>query len=559
MLVHLAIRDFVIVEALELSFKPGFTVLTGETGAGKSILIDALNLALGERAEAGVVRPGARRAEVAAEFSLAKAPHAAQWLADNDLQGEAGECLARRVVEAEGRSRAFVNGRAATLQQLRELGDLLVDVHGQFANQSLLKAVAQQQLLDDYGGLSALAQALKAAFQCWQALQAQRLEWEKNSAAIADERDLLERQVGELAVLGFEPRAWEEELNEHKRLTHAASLIEGAQQALDALSEGEGASVPVLDGVIQRLRPMAEYDGQLQEALTLLDSAVVQAREGAYALRRYADRLELDPGRLRELEERISLVHATARRLRVTPGEVPGLLARARARLEELGGQHGVEDLRRREQDAHAQYLVQAKKLSAGREKAAKALAGKVTDAMQALAMVGGKLVVHLATRRQESAQGLEQVEFRVSAHKGVEPGPIEKVVSGGELSRIGLAIQVVASNVTRTPSLIFDEVDSGIGGGVAEIVGRLLLQLGSERQVMCVTHLPQVAARAQQHWKVAKDTRGNAVVSTVEVLDKPRRIEEIARMLGGVVITAATRQHAAEMLGDKLGQRKIR
>lgn len=551
MLLSLSIRDFVIVDALELSFRPGFTVFTGETGAGKSILIDALNLTLGERADPSVVREGKARAEVAAEFDLSRSKSLLTWLADNDLTGEDDTCLVRRVVEAVGRSRAYINGRPVTVAQLRELGDGLVAVHGQFAHQALLQPGAQQRLLDDFAGATATAREVAQAFEAWHAIKKQRMQWQTNAAAMEQERAALAIQREELSRLDFQLESWHELLAEHSRLNHAASLIEGIQGAQQSLDESDTALLPQINAVVERLKTLSEFDPELKTVIDIIEPASLQLQESVYALRHYARRLDIDPGRLREVETRMETMHDMARKYRIRPLELGDLLARCDARLMELGGGAGIDALVEREQTAESDYRSLAANLSAQRKKAAKTLTQKVTASMQTLAMQGGKFVVELAVREEPSANGLEQLIFTVAGHAGVTPGPIDKVASGGELSRIGLALQVVMSKVARVPTLIFDEVDAGIGGGVAEVVGKLLRELGGQHQVMCVTHLPQVAAQGQQHLTVSKITSKGATSTSVQHLDASRRVEEIARMLGGVKITDATRQHAAELLSS--------
>ena len=553
MLIQFSIRDFVIVDALELSFQSGFTVLTGETGAGKSILIDALNLVLGERADPSVVRQGKERAEIAAEFAVGELPDVRAWLQENDLAADEDICLIRRVVESAGRSRAYINGRPATLQQLRELGDRLVAVHGQFAHQALLQAKAQQQLLDDFAAMSEVARSVAQAFDAWQSIKKQRLLWQTNAAALEQERAMLEAQQQELTRLAFASEAWQETLAEHSRLTHAASLIDGVQAAQGALDESDNALLPQVNAVTERLRTLLDFDPELKDVIDLLESATVQLQEGVYALRHYARRLDIDPARLKEVEARMEQVYDTARKYRVPPAELTDLLQRCDSRLNALGGTGGIEALLEQEQAAETNYRKMAAALTAGRTKAAKTLSQKVTTAMQTLAMQGGKFVVELLPRAEPSGQGMEQIDFQVAGHGGMAPGSIDKVASGGELSRIGLALQVVMSKVARVPTLIFDEVDAGIGGGVAEMVGKLLRELGGHHQVMCVTHLAQVAAQGQQHWSVTKKTLKSVTSSAIHILDKSTRVEEIARMLGGVQITAATRKHAAELLASQI------
>jgi DNA repair protein RecN (Recombination protein N) len=549
MLRSLTIRDFVIVDRLELEFAPGFTVLTGETGAGKSILVDALALVLGARAEAIVVRSGAERAEVSAEFDLAGRASVSRWLKESDLAGDDDAFLVRRVIDASGRSRGFINGHAATAAQLREAGEFLVDIHGQHEHQSLTRAAAQRELLDGYGGLLDAAARVAALHRAWQQKRDNRVAFETNAAAFAAEREQLEWQVKELQGLKFSADEWPELTAEHSRLAHAANLIEAAQGAVEALAEGDGASLSQMNAVAARLENLVEYDPKLREIVDALESARIQLQEAAQALRRYGERLELDPQRLREVEARLDAIQTAARKHRVQPEALPAKLEAAQARLQELGEGGDVEALRKLEEEAHGACLAEAKKLSGARRKAAKKLSDQVTEAMQELAMQGGRFEVVLAAAPEVTAHGLESVEFLVAAHKGMAPQPLAKVASGGELSRLSLAVQTAASQVAQVPTLIFDEVDAGIGGRVAEIVGKMLKQLGAKHQVMCITHLPQVAASADQQWQVTKGTANGKVLSKVMVLDEAQRVEEIARMLGGVKITETTRKHAAEML----------
>jgi len=554
MLRALGIRDFIIVERLDLEFDAGFTVLTGETGAGKSILIDALTLLLGERGEAALVREGCARAELSAEFDLEQSPAARDWLQAAELADDGGPCLLRRVLDAGGRSRAFINGRAATLQQLKELGGLLVDIHGQHEHQSLMRQALQRELLDRYGECVPLAQSVAEAWRDWQARRRQRENWEKDAQAVEAERERLQWQAGELEKLGFSPQEWESLQADHRRLAHAAALREAVEAGLEALSESDGAVLASLDATIQRLEHAREFDQGLRDTLEVLEPARIQVQEAVYALRHYRDRVDLDPHRLRDIEQRLDAVHSAARKYRVAPDELPQLLDRARARLAELGGADSIDGLVRAEESARQAYTEKARQLSARRAKAAERLGGEVTAQMQGLAMAGGRFEVQLAGIAEGSAQGLEAVEFLVAANPGTPLRPLAKVASGGELSRISLAIQVSTSAYSRVPTLVFDEVDAGIGGRIAEIVGRMLAELGRKHQVMCITHLPQVAAAAAQQWQVSKEEAGGdgRVRSRVRVLDRDERVEEIARMLGGVRITETTRKHAAEMLGGR-------
>jgi DNA repair protein RecN (Recombination protein N) len=552
MLRSLSIRDFVIVERMELEFGSGFTVLTGETGAGKSILIDALALVLGERADALVVRQGAERAEVSAEFDVSALKPVKKYIEQQDLANEGDACLVRRVIDAGGRSRAFINGTAVTATQLRELGEFLVDIHGQHQHQSLARAPAQRELIDAYGKLDAQAEKVALAHRDWRDKAERRRAFESNAAAYVAERERLEWQVNDLAQLDFKADEWPELTAEHSRLAHAASLIEAAEFGMETLSEGEGASLAQINGVIARLKSLLDYDPKLKEVLDVLEPAQVQLQEAVYSLRHYQQRLDLDPKRLREAEHRMDAIHSAARKYRTEPEQLPAMLAKARTRLDELSLAGDAEALQKLEAAAREVCVAEAKKLSTGRRKAAKQLAEKVTAAMQTLAMTGGVFDVALHALEEPAAHGLENIEFLVSAHKGMTPQPLAKVASGGELSRISLAIQTITSQVAQVPTLIFDEVDAGIGGRVAEIVGKLLKDLGRKHQVMCITHLPQVAACGDQQWQVAKSTGNGKVASKVTMLDPSQRVEEIARMLGGVKITVTTRQHAAEMLGIK-------
>lgn len=551
MLRLLAIRDFVIVEKMDLEFGPGFTVLTGETGAGKSILVDALAMVLGERSDPGVVRHGAQRAEIAAEFDLADTPGLEAWLAGNELAGDAGVCLLRRVIDANGRSRALVNGHACTLAQLREAGEFLIDIHGQHVHQSLLRPATQRALLDGYGSLEAQAARVAQHYRHWRELAARLRAVERDAARLESERDEVSFRVRELQALDVGEGEWATLQADHERLAHAASLIEAAQMGVALLADGEPACLSQLAATSARIAQAVEHDPALGEVLDLLESARVEVQEAVYALRHYAERVDLDPARLAEVERRLAAIHDAARKYRVPPEELPDLLARSREQLELLTDGLDPETIRRQEAEARDAYQCAARLLSGARQHWAPLLSEKVTAAMQTLAMAGGWFEVVLTPLEEGGAQGLEEVEFQVSAHAGLPARPLAKVASGGELSRLSLAIQTATSEVANVPTLIFDEVDAGIGGGVAEIVGRLLKALGRQHQVMCVTHLPQVAAAGDVQWRVVKTRTDVGLASAVEVLDGPERVEEIARMLGGVKITATTRSHAEEMLAQ--------
>ncbi|MBI3285867.1 MAG: DNA repair protein RecN [Burkholderiales bacterium] len=548
MLRTLAIRDFVIVDALELEFSAGFSVLTGETGAGKSILIDALTLALGGRGDASMVREGAPRADISAEFAVNT--EVAAWLEHQELADPEQQLLLRRTVDNAGRSKAWINGISASAGQLRELGDLLVDIHGQHAHQSLLKAEAQRALLDMQGGLQAPAAQVALLYQAWRNLSKQRTEFESNAKSVLQEKERLEWQVGELAQLRIAPGEWESISQEHSRLAHAASLLEGAQEAAALISEADHAVLSQLTAAQQKLLKLLDYDAALKPVTEALESACINLQETTYALNDYLDRTELDPARLRTVETRVEAIHSTARRFHVAPEQLHQEFASLAQQLAQLADASDMDALKAQEARAQQAYLQAAQKLSQARAKTARELSAAVTAAMQDLSMSGGSFAIAL-NPAEAAACGLEQIEFMVAGHAGVQPRPLAKVASGGELARISLAISVITSCATATPTLIFDEVDSGIGGGVAEVVGRLLKRLGQERQVLCVTHLPQVASQANQHFQVSKASAGGKTVSQIAALDNKQRVEEIARMLGGLEITATTRKHARELLAS--------
>ena len=559
MLRFLNIRDFVIVDHIEVEFDKGFTVLTGETGAGKSILIDALSLALGERSDAIQVRNGSKRAEISAEFDVINSPELQVWLQENDLEGKEDDrsvCIVRRVIEASGRSRSFINGRLTTLQQLRILGRKLVDIHGQHEHQSLLRTEEQRDLLDSFAGSSKLVQDVATSFCRWQDLRERRLAWEKNIASFEEERETIEFKSRELLALNFSLDEWKSLKDNHSRLSHSASLLEAVHKCLEVLSERDHSSLSQVNLAVSHLKDLVKYDIELKNVLGILDSAQIQLQEAVHELEHYKQGLELDPRLLQEMEDRLTVVHAISRKYRVSPDKLPSLLKTFTKKLDEFNQIGDGKEMVKEEELAKEIYLRLAKELSVVRDGAAKRLAQQVTAAMQTLAMEGGRFSVSQLTLDEGNIHGMEKIEFVVSPHQGMPLHPLAKIVSGGELSRISLAIQVVTSKVGVVPTLIFDEIDVGIGGRVAEIVGDLLKKIGIERQVMCVTHLAQVASAGNQQWQVAKfgdPNNGKNILSHVTVLTDEERIEEIARMLGGVKITETTRKHAAEMLqGNK-------
>jgi len=547
MLTALRLRDFVIVEAIDLEFGPGFSVLSGETGAGKSILIDALGLALGARADQSVVREGAGRADITASFAIDARIEA--WLSERELAGDPGSVLARRLVEADGRSRALINGHPATAAQLRELGEMLVEVHGQHASQAMLRADGQRALLDRFAGAATDLAALGQLHARWRGIEREIEQIEGGEREIALERDRLSWQVDELSRIAPIEGEWEALEQEQKRLAHAATRIDGSRAIAAALSDADDAVCSQLQLLLQRLRSLAALDERLRPAIEMLESASIQADEAASTLSNYAERGELDPERLSAVEQRIGLLFAAGRKFRLAPAQLPGELDTLRDRLSSLTRAVDAEALAKQRDDARADYDRLAASISARRSKAATALSKGVSQRIGRMGMQGGRFEIFL-DRGEPTAHGIDRVEFRVAGHAGATPRALGKVASGGELSRISLAISELAAQANPVPTLIFDEADAGVGGAVAEVVGELMRRLGEDRQVLCVTHLPQVAAKANEHFSVAKVQHADRTTSLIEHLDRNRRIEEIARMLGGKEITATTRKHARELLG---------
>ncbi len=542
----ITLRDFVIVRELALDLEGGFTVLTGETGAGKSILIDALQLALGARADAGVVREGAERCEISASFdtpaSLAGWLDQAGFAANEDL-------LLRRTVDTQGKSRAWVNGSPATATQLREIADLLVDIHGQHAWQSLTRPDAVRGLLDAYAGLS--TQALLLQWQGWRSALKTLLEARDAQDSLQRERERLAWQIGELDKLAPGEQEWEELNTQHSRLSHAQALRDAVQTALDALQEADDNAAALLGRALTALQNQAHIEPEFTGLTEVLGSALAQLEDAAHTLHGYARHAELEPQRLAELDERLALWVSLARRYKRTPAELPELLAGWRSELRQLDAAADLATLEQAEQGAKAAYTEEARKVSKARGKAAPQLAKAITQAMQGLGMQGGKFEVALTTLPLPAQHGLEQAEFLVAGHSGSTPRAVGKVASGGELSRIALAIAVTTSELGQAQTLIFDEVDSGVGGAVAETVGRLMRQLGKDRQVLAVTHLPQVAACADHHLLVAKRSEKGQTASSVAPVHGEQRVAEVARMLGGEKLSGTTLAHAKEMLGQ--------
>ena len=539
------LRDFVIVQELDLDLGAGFSVLTGETGAGKSILIDALQLALGARADAGVVREGAPRCEVSVRFDAPKAVQA--WLETAGLDS-ADELLLRRTVDAQGKSRAWVNGSPATAAQLRELGDQLVDIHGQHAWQSLTRADAVRGLLDAYAGVS--TETLGQRWQAWREARKALEHARQAQESLAREQERLAWQISEVDKLAPGEDEWDELNAQHSRLSNAQALRDAVQTAVDALQDADDNACALLSRAIHALEAQAAIEPRFASVIEELGSALAQAEDAVHSLGSYARHAELEPERLQELDERLGLWVSLARRYKRTPAELPQLWAGWKQELAQLDAASDLAALEKAEGQARSAFMDEAKAVGKARAKAAPALAKAITQAMQGLGMQGGLFEVQLEKLPEPQQHGLEQVQFLVAGHPGATPRPVGKVASGGELSRIALAIAVTTSRLGTAQTLIFDEVDSGVGGAVAETVGRLMKQLGQDRQVMAVTHLPQVAACADQHLVVAKQSRGGRTTSSVQPVEGEQRVAEVARMLGGQQLSSTTLAHAKEMLG---------
>jgi len=550
MLTQLRIRDFAIVEALDLELAAGMTAVTGETGAGKSILVDAIGLLLGDRADSGTIRHGAERTDISAVFDLDALPAARAWLAERDLSGER-ECHLRRVIAGNGRSRNYINGVPQPAQALRELGEWLVDIHGQHEHQSLLRREAQRQLLDDYAGNTALVAELADDYRSWNRLRQELRDLRQASSERDARLDILRHHLRELAALNLAEGEITELESEQRRLANASQLLDTGQRLLNELSEGDEDTVA--DRLSHRLRELdtlSRLDARLNPVSELLNAALIQVQEASSELRSYVQALDLDPAHLAQIEQRLTAAHQLARKHRTDAGELPVLRAHFEAELDTLEhSETRLDELQQAVKAARAAYQQCADQLSERRTAAARELGERVSQTLAGLGMPGGRFTITLERLEKPTPGGLETVEFQVSANPGQPLRPLAKVASGGELSRISLAIQVITARAARIPTLIFDEVDSGIGGGVAEVVGRQLRTLGGNRQVLCVTHLPQVAAQAHQQLKVEKQTDGESTHTQVAPLETEERVTEIARMLGGLELTANTLAHAREMV----------
>lgn len=554
MLRSMQVRNFAIIDEIEIEFDAGMTVLTGETGAGKSILVDALGLVLGERGGTGLVRDGAKRAEFSAEFDVTAQPAAQAWLVDQALDTD-DECLLRRVIGADGRSRAFINGNAVSLQSLKSLGELLADIHGQHFHQSLGKRDVQRDLLDYFGELLDLRSKTAVSFRAWRDLS-EKLDDLRSSEYDRQSRlELLEFQVNELDALDLAESELESLLAERQKLQNVSRLAEGLAQIFRDTDDGQGETAQsLIASACQSLQVLSSYDDALEPARQLFDEASIQISEAIDLLRRYSDSLESDPARRDWVDDRLHAIQTVARKHRVEAPDLGDVQSRLRAQLDDLrnAGRRG-DELEKQVAAAADSYTTLAGELSTGRRAAAARFSSDVSAAMSGLGMPDGKFSISVEPRSSDDARafGLDDINFLISANAGQAAMPLSKVASGGELSRMSLSIQVIASDGSQIPTMVFDEVDSGVGGGVAEMVGRRLRDLGGSRQVLCVTHLPQVASQADQHLRINKISDGKTTRSGISRLNDDERVEELARMLGGVKITRRTREHAAEMLAS--------
>lgn len=544
MLSSLHIRDFVIVEKTDLQFEGGFTVFSGETGAGKSILIDALSLALGGRTDVGVIREGCERTEISAVFDPNHA--ISEWLKANGFSDE--ELILRRTITQQAKSRAFINDSPCTLSQLKELGEMLVDIHGQHQHQSLLKSSAQRQLLDAHAQLDSQLRELNQRWHLWQDNQQKLDDFLKNEQQRKLEQEHLQWQCQELNTLKPQAGEWEQIDQNFNRLSNAAALLEGAGAVVEQLDGEEQSIITMLNRCLQRIHQLSKHDPSLETVAESLEAARISCVEATHDLNRFLDDVELDPQRLEETERRMRQLFDASKKFNSPPESLHLVLSDLESRLADLEFGLNVDALQELVAQHKEAYMQLAEEISAARNKAAQALSQKVTEVMQTLAMQGGRFEVEVQ-RAAPSVHGLDQIQFNVAGHAGTTPRALNKIASGGELARISLALSVIANKAGQVPTLIFDEVDTGIGGGVAEIVGRLLRQLGEDHQVLCVTHLAQVAACAHHHFEVSKEEQGGSTRSSIRPLDDPQRVQEVARMLGGLNISETTLKHAEEML----------
>ena len=558
MLTHIHVRNLAIVDEIDVELASGMTALTGETGAGKSILVDALGLVLGDRADSSVIRHGCERAEISASFEIERLAGVVDWLRERELDMD-GECQLRRVINREGRSRGYINGQPVPMQSLRELGEQLVDIHGQHEHQSLLRTAVQRQLLDAFGGHLSLLAEIAGLYAEWKTIQDELDRVIRNATERDARLDLLRYQSQELDALELSTEDIQSIDEEHVRQANAGRLLDACQQGLAQLdAEDSESAYSLISRTLDELSELVRLDGGLEEAVKLLGDAAILVQEGTESLRHYAGQLEIDPGRLQWLEDRIGILHDLARKHRCTPAELPAVADNIRRELDKIehADQHR-EALQARLSELEQSYRETAGLLSGKRKRAATAFGKQITAAMQTLGMAGGVFRAAITPRKDTAygPHGMDSIEFLVSANAGQPVQPLGKVASGGELSRISLSIQVISADSETIPTLIFDEVDSGIGGGVAEIVGQKLRALGAGRQVLCVTHLPQVAALAHQQMQVSKLSSEDTTHTRIRPLEGAERVDELARMLGGIKITRQTREHAREMM--ELGQKQ--
>lgn len=552
MLTHLHIQNFTLVEELDLDLKPGMTVITGETGAGKSILLDALGQTLGDKADADRVRAGSQRADISASFDLSQLEQAQEWLASHDLQQDnPRECMLRRVISADGKSKGYINGQPATLQQLRMLGEMLIDIHSQHEHQSLLIKDTHRRLVDEFAGQTELAKQVRQAFREWQSRLDHFIHLRDNAAEVSARFQLLSYQANELEQLNLQPGELAKLEAEQRSLANAEDILRGSQQLLAFCGDEEQGLSLNLHRALHVLRSLPEKSAALSAAEELLTSAQIQVEEAQGEIERHIDSFNLDPERLQQVEERLSAIYDLARKHRIRAEELPDFSTRLARELEQLeGGDARLDQLEQQVAQAEAAYRQLAEQLSAKRHKAGNNLTKQVNEQLKALAMENAKFSVSLLPLGDRpGANGLEDVEFLISTNPGQAPRPLAKVASGGELSRISLAIQVVTAQTSAIPSLVFDEVDVGIGGATGDVVGQLLRQLGERGQVICVTHLAQVASKGHQHLQVRKSASKKSAASTLVELEGEAKVEEIARMLGGLNLTEQSLAHAREIL----------
>lgn len=553
MLTALTIKNFTLVEQLEIDFAGGMSAITGETGAGKSLVLDALGMALGDRADTDRIRRGAERSEVSALFDVSNINVATQWLKNNDFDAADDECLLRRLLTKEGRSRGYINGQPATMQQLRELGEMLIDIHSQHQHQSLLRRETHRVLLDSFAKTTSLAAEVKTHYQTWHQLAQRLRQLEEQSDELTARKDLLSFQVEELNQLGLDDKELPALEQEQQLLANAETILQDSHAVLDLCARAEGFNLQEsMSRALSLLNGMAQKPQALDEAEKLLSGAAIDIEEASREIQQHLDSFELDPERLQTVEERLSAIFQMARKHRVQPDELTDKHQSLQEELDQLcGGAEDIESLQQQLADSSNTYQTAAQQLSMARKKAAKKLATAINEQFKALAMQGAQFVPQLSPlpASEFGSNGLELIEFLITTNPGEPPRPLAKVASGGELSRISLAIDVIAANNSTIPTLVFDEVDVGIGGATADVVGKMLRQLGNQGQVICVTHQPQVAACAHQHLRVSKQTGADSAESDIVILPNGERVEEIARMLGGSKITERTLDHAKEML----------